>query len=330
MARKQKGTFTDWLAYLGLRCVVCVIGCLSLESCDRICKVLATILADWTSLRREITDENLDRVYGTLTPEQKSLLRRKMWHHLLLMVCEIAHTPRKIHRHNYRDHFYMRDKARVYKVMMDLRPTVLVTGHYGNFEVAGHSVGMLGSPTTTIARPLDNPYIDHYVGEFRGMGGQHMLPKEGSATQVQELLEAGGTLGLLADQHAGGKGVWVDFFGHPTSCHKALALFVLSSRAPMFVHYNRRLDRPLKFEMGITGLADPALLDADEVPEYLQSVDDLTEWYNARLEEAIRMSPEQYWWLHRRWREMPIAAQKKMARRKAKKQAAKIQHSNAA
>lgn len=318
-SKSQTGTILDWFAYVGLRCVVCVIGCLSLEACDRICHILAYLLSDWTTFRQDITDENLQRVYGQLTENQRTHLRRKMWHHLLLMVCEIAHTPRKIHRHNYRDHFYMRDKAMVYKVMMDERPTVLVTGHYGNFEVAGHSVGMLGSPTTTIARPLDNPFIDKWVGEFRGMGGQQMLPKEGSAVQVQELLNAGGTLGLLADQHAGGKGVWVEFFGHATSCHKALALFVLSSGAPMFVHYNRRLDRPLKFEMGVTGLADPALINSDQVPQYLQSVDDLTEWYNARLEEAIRLSPEQYWWLHRRWRDVPPNALRRIERRKAKR-----------
>lgn len=316
---RKEGNCVDWLLYVALRCIVCAMQSISLESCDRICRVLAKILADWTQLRRDITDENLQRVYGNISCAQKSLLRRKMWHHLLLMVCEIAHAPRKIHRTNYRDHFYMRDKAQVFKIMMEGRPLVLVTGHFGNFEVAGHTVGVLGAPTTTIARPLDNAYIDRFIGEFRAMGGQRMLPKDGSAARVQELLDAGGTLGLLADQHAGGKGAWVEFFGHATSCHKALALFVLSSKAPMFVHYNRRLDRPLKFEMGVTGLADPALLESHDVPEYLESIGDLTEWYNTRLEEAIRMAPEQYWWLHRRWREVPTFAQRKIEARKQMK-----------
>ncbi len=86
------------------------------------------------------------------------------------------------------------------------------------------------------------------------MGGQHMLDKEGSAVPVQQILEAGGALALLADQHAGPKGCWANFLGHKASCHKALALFVLTSGAEMVVSYNRRLDRPLKFEMGCTGL----------------------------------------------------------------------------
>jgi KDO2-lipid IV(A) lauroyltransferase len=282
--------------------------------------LLAVVLADWTTLRHDPTNRNLELVYGKLTEVQKSTLRRKMWHHLLLMVCEIAHAPRKIHRTNWREHFYMPQKNEVFRTMMDPRPTVLVTGHFGNFEVAGHTIGILGTPTASIARPLDNPYLDNYICEFRSLGGQVILPKEGSAAAVQKVLADGGLLGLLADQFAGVKGCWVDFFGHPTSCHKALALFVLTARAPMIVNYTRRLDRPLRFEMGTTGIADPSLLDADNVPAYLESVTELTAWYNERLEDAIRLAPEQYWWLHRRWRQIPAAQRKRLEARRKKKE----------
>jgi KDO2-lipid IV(A) lauroyltransferase len=239
-----------------------------------------------------------------------------MWHHLLLMVCEIAHAPLKIHRTNWRDHFYMPMKREGLKVMLDSRSTILATGHFGNFEIAGYVIGLLGFPTTSLARPLDNPYIDEFVTRFRSMNGQYMLPKDGSAARVQDLLDSGGILGVLADQFAGGKGTWVESFGHPTSCHKAVSLFVLSAKAPMLVNYTRRLGRPLRFEMSCTGIADPRLLDTDDPPEYLDSVIALTEWYNARLEDAIRLAPEQYWWLHRRWRQIPAGQAKRLAARK--------------
>jgi len=312
----KQGSWLDWLGFVAVKCSVCLIQSLSLETCDRWCRIIAVIIADWTSLRRKPTDPNLELVYGPLSKEVKSLLRRRMWHHLLLMVCEIAHAPRKIHRTNWRDHFYMPHKNEVFQIMMDPRATVLVTGHFGNFEVAGYLVGLIGTPTTTIARPLDNPYLNEYFAEFRAMGGHTILPKEGSSNRVQDLLNAGGTLTLLADQHAGNKGCWVDFFGQPTSCHKALALFVLSAKAPMIVNYTRRLDRPLRFEMGITGIADPAELDSEVVPRHLESITELTIWYNQRLEEAIRLAPEQYWWLHRRWREVPASQLKRLQNRR--------------
>lgn len=296
----KRNRVMDGLAYLGLRVVIAVILCMSLENCQRMVRVLAYALAKWLPLRRSTIDENLSMVIPNISPAQLDAMRQAMWEHLLMMVCEIAHAPRKIHRTNWRDHFYLPHKNEMFRSLMGQRATILVTGHFGNFELAGFANGLFGVPSTTIARPLDNPYVHDYLTKFRSLGGQHMLDKEGSAVPVQQILETGGALALLADQHAGPKGCWADFFGRPASCHKALALFVLTSGAEMVVSYNRRLDRPLRFEMGCTGIATP------EVPgDHLASVKSLTVWYNGCLEQAIRLAPQQYWWVHRRWREPP-------------------------
>ena len=114
-------------------------------------------------------------------------------------------------------------------------PDGLVTGHYGNFEIAGYVLGMFGFPSFTIARKLDNPYLDRFVNQFRGSTGQFILPKQGCAPQVEAILQMGGILSLLGDQHAGDKGCWVEFLGRPASCHKAVALFTITSGAPLIV-----------------------------------------------------------------------------------------------
>jgi Kdo2-lipid IVA lauroyltransferase/acyltransferase len=312
----RHGFWVDWTGYLLLRVLICLISCVSLQRCDRISRLLAVLLADWIPLRRSVSDHNLQLVYGPLEKRQLSFLRRKMWHHLLLMICEIALAPRMIRRTNWRDHIYMRDKDAMLRLLMDPRPTVLVTGHYGNFEVAGFVTGLMGIRSATIARPLDNPLVDEFLLEFRSSTGQEILPKEGSATAVSQLLDRRGTLCLLADQHAGAKGCWVDFFGHATSCHKSLALFVLSAQAPMAVTFARRLDRPLRFEVGVTGIGDPALASHPSPPTYLESVEEMTQWYNERLEQAIRLDASQYWWLHRRWKEVPKAVKNRLMKRR--------------
>jgi KDO2-lipid IV(A) lauroyltransferase len=223
-----------------------------------------------------------------------------MWEHLFLMVCEVAHTPRKVHETNWRRYVHIRGKRDLVRFLVAPRPVLIVTGHFGNFEVGGYMMGMLGFPTYTIARPLDNPYLDRFVGEFRKARGQHILPKQGSAAQVNAVLQSGGALTLLGDQHAGPKGCWVDFLGRPASCHKALALFTLTSGAPMLVTYAKRTGRPMRFELGLAGVADPAVGG-----EELAGVRELTQWYNHALERVIRSAPEQYWWLHRRWKGAP-------------------------
>ena len=175
---------------------------------------------------------------------------------------------------------------------------LIVSAHLGNFEVGGYVLGILGFPTYTVARTLDNPYLDRFVNEFRGKTGQHIIPKNGGFDQITRVLADGGTMTFLADQYAGAKGCWVEFFGRPASAHKAIALLALDNDARMSASSSLRLDRPMHFE-----LHNYATIDPHEVGNSAGTIRDLTQWYTARLEELIRRAPDQYWWLHRRWKD---------------------------
>ena len=185
-------------------------------------------------------------------------------------------------------------------------PKVCVTGHFGNFEMLGHVSNFWGFRTYTIARTLDNPYLELLVTRFRQSMGQRLLPKSDSAGQADEVLSTGGILALLGDQHAGRKGCVVDFLGRQASCHKALALFALLNRAPLLVATCTRADRPLRFVMKMDGI-----VDAQNNPDVFASVEDLTQWYNDALAAQIRRQPAQYWWLHDRWREVKASKRRR-------------------
>lgn len=305
----QTKRLTDWLAYMMVRVVVCIIQAMRIETCQAMSRVLAIVACDLIPLRRAVVDDNLRHVFPDKTAAERRKLARRMWEHLFLMVCEIAHAPRKIHRSNWRDHIFIQGRRRIVQYLIDPRPTILVTGHFGNFEIGGFVTGLLGFPSFTVARTLDNPYLDRYINTFRGANGQYILPKTGSSGQVEAVLAAGAVLSLLGDQHAGPKGCWVDFLGRPASCHKAIPLFTLSSGAPLLVAATTRRDQPLKFQIDLLGVVDP------KIPhDAMGGVAPLTQWYNERLGEAIRVCPEQYWWVHRRWKGEPP----KRARRRKK------------
>ena len=94
-------------------------------------------------------------------------------------------------------------------------PIILLTGHYGNWEMAGYLFGLYGFPTYSVARTLDNPYLDRYLGSFREQTGQKLIPKAGGYDQILEVLQSGQALSMLADQDAGQRGLFVEFFGRP-------------------------------------------------------------------------------------------------------------------
>lgn len=298
----------DYLVYLVVRLFVCAVQSISIETCLRVARALAWVAHDVVPVRRRVIHENLQRAFPHLSAGERNILARHMWEHLLLMVCEIAHAPRKIHDTNWRHYIRFHNHAPMMRLLWAERPKVFVAGHYGNFELAGYTMGLFGFPTYAVARPLDNRFLDQFVKRFREAKGQHILPKQGSADEIAELLAHNRTLSVLGDQHAGPKGLWVDFFGTPASTHKAIALFSLANNAPLAVGYGRRLDKPLRYEMGVESISDPA----ESISE-THGLVELTQWFTTMLERLIRRGPDQYWWVHRRWKGSPPARARKAA-----------------
>ncbi|MCS7305424.1 MAG: lysophospholipid acyltransferase family protein [Thermoguttaceae bacterium] len=290
----------DLAVYLVVRIFICVVQALRMETAEQIARTLAWLAHRVFRIRRHVIEENLCCAFPHLGPAERERLIRRMWEHLFLLVVEVAHAPRKIHQTNWRDYIQLGGKDVLVRLLLSDRPVIIVTGHFGNFELAGVMLGLLGFPTYTVARTLDNPYLDRFVNRFRGLSGQFIIPKKGGYDQIVQVMSAGGTMSFLADQHAGSKGCWVEFFGRPASAHKAIALLAMTYNAPMVVGYCRRRGRPLHLEMRVHAVADP-----QQAGPELASVKALTQWYTSRLEEFIRQWPEQYWWLHRRWRQPP-------------------------
>lgn len=290
--------FAQFSGYVGVRLVICVVQALSIEACESAAELLAWLFADVIRLRRQLIDENLQLAFPAWSAAQRRAAARRMWKHLFLFVVEIAHTPRKIHETNWRDFVRLRNADHAVRMLLADRPVMLVTAHFGNFELAGYILGILGFPTYSVARTLDNPYLDQFVNRFRGLTGQFIVPKKGGYDQILHVLGSAGTMSFLADQYAGTKGCWINFFGRPASAHKAIALLALDNNAQVVVGSARRLTRPLEYELDIQAWLDPAAAPAD-----LVGVRPLTQWYTQHLEAMIRKAPEQYWWLHRRWRD---------------------------
>jgi KDO2-lipid IV(A) lauroyltransferase len=292
----------DFAVYLFVRVLISLVQAVPLSVCERGAEVLATLAGRVLRIRHHVVDENLRIAFPTLAESERTNIAWRMWRHLFLMCAEIAHTPRKVHRTNWREHSQIVDLEMFVRTLLSGRPLVVVSAHYGNFELGGYLMGLFGFPTYTVARKLDNAYIDRFINRFRGRTGQYMLPKRGSGHEIKQVLDGGGILTLLGDQSAGKKGCWVTFFGRPASTHKAVSLFSLGNEAPTMVSFARRTGKPLQYEVGPKAIVDPREPGFDR-----RTVPLLAQWYTDELENLIREAPEQYWWLHRRWKGQPTA-----------------------
>lgn len=288
----------NYLVYLLVRVLICVAQMLPIGTARQIADGLAVVFNDWLGVRRKVVQENLQHAFADLDDRQRHELARAMWRHLFLLAFEVAHTSRKLHKANWHEHIRMTGLEGLIDLLLDDRPVILVTGHFGNFEIGGYVLGFFGLPTHAIARTLDNPYLDRFIARFRAATGQTLIPKVGGYDQILEVLQSRGTLSVLADQSAGRKGCWVDFFGRPASTYKAIALFAMQYDAPIAVAYARRLDEPMHFELSVEEILDPRTVE-----DPIAAVREITQWYTKRLEDVIRRNPDQYWWVHRRWKD---------------------------
>jgi KDO2-lipid IV(A) lauroyltransferase len=296
--------FFDYLVYLFVRVLFCVAQSLSIGAGHKLTQGLAFVFTEIIPVRRRLLNENLLIAFPESTAEERRTLIRKMWEHLLLMGVEVAVGQRKIRDRNWKGHLELKGVQPLLKLLNQDRPVIIVTGHFGNFEMGGFSLGVLTYPSHSVARTLDNPFLNRFIKDFREVTGQFLIAKNGGANDIIRVLEHKGLMAFLADQSAGPKGCMVNFFGKPASTFKAVALLALQYEAPLAVCYSlRQTDEygnfiPLHFTMHIAEILDPL-----DLPPGVQNVKDITQYYTKILEDGIRQYPEQYWWLHRRWKE---------------------------
>lgn len=179
---------------------------------------------------------------------------------------------------------------------------LVVSGHMGNWEIGGAALAARGIPMDAVARRQANPLVDEMVNRARHRLGMTIIPMGGATERTLKSLRTGHVVGLVADQDARERGVFVPFFGRPASTHRGPALLALRSGAPVFSaaavrqpegHYRVRLRRVPIPEA-----------DTGEGTEE-RRVRDLTAALAAAVESAVREHPDQYLWHHRRWKTRP-------------------------
>jgi Kdo2-lipid IVA lauroyltransferase/acyltransferase len=300
---RKRQPVLDYIVYLAVRVVVCLAQMMSVEQSYAFARMLAAVLYRFDKRHRKVGMENLRLAFGDLYSEAEcDAIVRGVYRHFCMMLMEILHIPRKLHPTTWRDRITLVGHERILDRLMDGGPLVMLTGHFGNWEMAGYLFGVFGFPPTSVARTLDNPHLERFLRSFRERTGQKLVPKKGGFDQMLEVLQSGGVLSFLADQDAGARGMFVDFFGRPASTHKAIALLAIEHKAPIVVGYARRIGPGFRYEVGCDELIDPSELNgtADDVRL-------LTQRYTTAIERFIRRDPDQYLWLHRRWKHQPKA-----------------------
>lgn len=298
---KRRTGFVAWLTYAVVRWCIFVFHSFPLDWNLRTARLMGWVWWVISPRHRNRTIGHVRLAYGSsMSEEEVQRVARRSMQHLVMLVMEMLFTPRIIGESTWRQYVDVSDLSEAMEVLLKGRGAVLVTGHYGNWELTGHLLSLMGFEVVALMRPLDNVYLNRYLVETRRAGGLQLLDKKGAMDSAEEILARGGALAFIADQDAGRKGLFVDFFGVQASTYKSIGLLAMQAEAPIIVGCARRIGDRFQYELKVERVIQPAeWRDRDDALHWI------TQEYTSALERAVRRDPTQYLWIHRRWKSRP-------------------------
>jgi len=295
----KAGSFLAWLAMKGFLAGVSQLPFPVLRPAFGALAALCHALG----VRRRVVRENLRAAFGKDIPAPElDGIARGCYAEYGRIVSEVVASDRLLGRKE--KHFEAIGLPVLEEAVRGGRGLLILTGHIGNFIVIGHYLRSLGFPMTFVAKRVANEYVNREIEKVYSRHGSTIIPVRGFKNDPQggirlyRSLKRGDIVVALVDQDAGPEGYMSTFFGLPTSLPSGPARFAHRAGVPVTTGFATRVDGRLRVE--IQAPIDYSLAGSPDAAERI-----ILDEYSRRLEEKVRMAPEQYFWFHKKWKSVP-------------------------
>ncbi len=296
---RQKSIIIIWLEFIPFLLLYSLVRAMPLKIAYLISKSLFRLLYLIDGKHRNRAIEHIMHAKVRANKKDAAILARASFSSYAKLLVEIIKS----------DQCYSLDKTnavgcqatidRVFNHNGNNQNVILVTAHYGNWEVAGTAIAeYTGIKMASIMRPFGNPLIGEIILKNRASDIHDMVPKQGGIKGILKALKKNRIATFLVDQHASARdgGVETIFFGQPCRTHTAPALLHLKTGVPIMPQLTRRVDDNFGFEFILS-----ELIEYTPTGDKEQDVKNITQLYTTALEKMIIAHPEQWMWVHRRW-----------------------------
>jgi Kdo2-lipid IVA lauroyltransferase/acyltransferase len=265
-------------------------------------RTLGRLLADLDPRHVAIAAENMRHAFPHWDEARRLRTARAVYAHFgqtLLDILWMAEAPREV----LLALIVEEGRAGVDAARAAGKGVVYVTGHYGNWEFYGMAFGWIGAPVGVVARPLDNPVLEERLTAFRTRAGNTVISKRRALGEILRFLRQGSGVAIVVDQNVQEQdGIFVEFFGRPAATTTvAAALAVKTGCALVPVHCEALPDGRYKFAYGRP-------LEWTSSGSRRDDIARLTQAMTTEIEAWVRERPEQWLWMHRRWKTQPRPA----------------------
>jgi KDO2-lipid IV(A) lauroyltransferase len=287
--------FMHLLSYILLRLICSILTLLPLGFSYFLARVLGNITYHVIRYRRKVVMDNLRIAFGREMEEaQLEKIAAESYRQIAMSFIELLIGP-KLQKH-IQQILEPKDFQLIQRLLQQGKGLITISGHLGNWELQGAAAATaINGPFTVAAVQQSNPYIDRFITQRRNAMGMQVAGSKESMKLLLKALRNKQAIGLVADQNAAEwTAVFVDFFGRTAATHSGPAQLALKYRAPMLIGAAIRTG-PGQFKI----LSQQVEIKEDD------TLESLTQRHVKILEGFIRQYPEQYFWLHRRWKTRP-------------------------
>ncbi len=297
---KKQSLPTIWTHYLAARLATTVLTGFNVRANLRSARRLGRLMYRFDHRHRERAMAHIRLAFPAWSDAKVREVTRGSFEHFTQLAVEVCHGPRMITLDTWADRARLANLGPALDLLNAREPMIAITGHVGNWEVLGTMMSVLGYPLEVIVRPLDNPLLNDWLLGVRERHGLKAITKWDATGRMMDVLDRGETLAFTADQNAGDRGLFVPFFGKLASAYKSIGVLAIRRKLPIVCGYAHRVGTDFRFEVGCADVILPAHWKDHPDPLYY-----ITARYVRAFETMVRMQPNQFLWMHRRWKSRP-------------------------
>ena len=289
-----------WLEYAAVLLILKTLGAFPRAVARFLAASVTSLLFRWQPKLQKTAEFNLRLAFPDWTEARRKDVTRKMVRNLGWMAAEFARFPR-LTKKNIEKVVILEGHENFLEGQRRGNGVLYLTGHIGAWELSSFAHALYGYPLHYIARPLDNQRLDALVNQYRCSSGNQPIFKNESARVMLRILKDSGTIGILADQNTmPEEGVFVDFFGESACATTGIARVALHTGAavvPGYAYWDETIQKyRLRFEPPV---------ELVRTGDTERDVFENTQRFAKVIEGIIRKHPDQWVWVHRRWKTRP-------------------------
>ncbi len=288
---------SDDYIYRLLKLLVWLLGGIPSGMADFCAGALGRLWFKIDRRHRQITLENMTRAFGDrMSPFQIEVLAKQVFKNIISIGFEVTWSWR-LERDAVLSHVTVKGIEHIENAHAKGRGVIVVSCHIGNFEMMLPAIYETGLKGYGVYRKLDFEPLERLMRKARQRFGVSLIPIIGASKKIKSVLSQGGVVGTLLDQSTDcwNNGIFVDFFGRPACTHPALAGIAMNTRAPVVPMYTIRKNRKFLIEF-------LPQIPAEETGDKIKDIEKNTQNYVSALERMVRKYPDQYFWVHNRWK----------------------------